>query len=88
MAQGGSEDVIGRLFCWLHCWACSLSLGVVHFPSETPLGKSKFPFASGFQVELASGLGMRTCVPLLLSALGPTSCGADLCRLWACCLSL
>ena len=32
------------------------------FPSETLLEKTKFSFASGYQLEMVSGLGMRACV--------------------------
>jgi hypothetical protein len=38
------------------------------FPIETPLGETKFPFASGYQLEIASRLEMWVCS--LLSAVG------------------
>ena len=34
----------------------------VCFPSETSLEKTKFPFASGYQLEIASGLAMEAYV--------------------------
>lgn len=54
--------------CWtsflltIYCWAHSLHLRVVCLPSETPLDKTKVAFPSGYQLETASGLGIRTCV--------------------------
>jgi hypothetical protein len=40
-----------------------LPLRVVYFPSETPLGKTEFSFASSYQLELASEweMGTRVC---------------------------
>ena len=32
------------------------------FPSETPLEETKVSFASGYQLEITSGLGMRSCI--------------------------
>lgn len=34
----------------------------VCFPSETPLEKINFSFASGYQLEIASGLGMEAYI--------------------------
>ena len=39
-------------------------------PSETSLNKTNFSFASGYQSEIASGLGLQH-VPMSPSALGP-----------------
>jgi hypothetical protein len=51
--------------CWVnfllavyHHWACSLSLRLVCFPSETSLEETKFSFSGGYQLEIASGEGM------------------------------
>lgn len=38
-------------------WAWDVPLRVVCFPNETPLEKSKFSFASDFQLEIAVGEG-------------------------------
>ena len=71
MRQGISEDAIqlGVYFLAIYCWAYSLPLRVVCFPSEMPLEETKFSFASGYQLEMTSQLGMGMC-PLLLSAMG------------------
>lgn len=56
---------------------------MVCIPSETPLEKGKFSFASSYQPGVASGLG---CGPVstLLSTEGFPS-GPDLCRPCMCC---
>jgi hypothetical protein len=46
----------------IHCWARSLPFRVFVSRSETPLDKTKFSFASCYQLEIASGLGMGACV--------------------------
>jgi hypothetical protein len=38
------------------------ALGSSLFPHETPLEKTKFSLASGYQLNIASGLGMEACV--------------------------
>jgi hypothetical protein len=40
----------------------TLPLKVVCFSNETALEKTKISFASGYQLEIASGLEMETCV--------------------------
>lgn len=50
-------------------WACGLLKSSL-FPHETVLKKAKFSFVSGYQMQLASGLGMGGLCLLLLSALG------------------
>jgi Na+-transporting methylmalonyl-CoA/oxaloacetate decarboxylase gamma subunit len=39
-------------------WGMGPILRVVCFPSETPWEKTKFSFAHGFQLNIASGLGI------------------------------
>lgn len=46
----------------IDCLACSLPLKVVCFPSETPVEKTQFSFASGYWLEIASELGMGLCL--------------------------
>lgn len=46
----------------LYCWACGLPLSLVYIPSETPLQKIYFCFASWCQLQMASWLGLRACV--------------------------
>lgn len=53
----------------IHYWECSLPLRVLCLPSESLLEKTNFLLASGYQLEIASGLGWSVC-PLLLLALG------------------
>ena len=73
MTQGGQEiskDVLQFIFCWPSTAGhTAFPLRVVCFPSETPLKKTKFPFASGYKSEITSSLIMGMC-PLLLLALG------------------
>ena len=66
------------------CWPSTaghrvLPLSVVSFPSETPLEKTTFSFASGYQLEMASELGMwgLVCTSPLIAWI---SFVADLCR--------
>lgn len=53
--------LLSSFFLFIHCWACSLPLGMICFSTETPLGEAKFLFARGSQIEIASGLGMAAC---------------------------
>jgi hypothetical protein len=46
----------------IYCWTYSLSLRVFCFSSEIMLEKLT-SFASGYQFEMASGLGIDVCVP-------------------------
>lgn len=48
-------------------WTWSLPWSVVDTPSVTSL---EFPFASGYQSQIVSGLGVGSCVHLLFSGLG------------------
>ena len=70
----------------IYSWAYSLPLRVVCFPSETPLEKTKFSFASGYQLEIASGLGMGRVSTSPLSTGTPS--GLDPCRECTFCQSL
>lgn len=45
-----------------HCCSCSLSLGIISFPSETPIEKSKFSFESSFQPSCL-GMGHESIFP-------------------------
>lgn len=68
------------------CGAWGLPLDGVCIPSETPLEKTNFFFASVYRLELASRLGMADVFNPLLS---PGSVLAlDLWRPYACCHSL
>lgn len=58
-----------------------------HFISESPLEKVDFPFASGYQLQTASWLGVEPCVQLPPLSAG-TPCGLNLGRPWACCQSV
>ena len=42
----------------IYCWVYSIHLGVVCFPGETPLSKTKFSLTSDNQMEIAFRLGM------------------------------
>lgn len=46
----------------LCCWAQGQLLHVVCISSETPLEKTILSFASGYQLEIASWLGIGACV--------------------------
>lgn len=46
----------------IYCCACSLPLRGICFLSETLLEKTKFSLASEHLLEIASVLGMGTCV--------------------------
>lgn len=60
MKQGASKVAIEVTFVLaMYCWACTLHLKIVCFPSDTPLEKTKFPFASGCQLETTSELWME-----------------------------
>lgn len=63
-----------------------LPLRVVCFPSETPLEGTNLSYASGYQRETGSGLKMGAHVHFSFH-MWDTS-GADLCRPYACCLSM
>lgn len=71
-----------------YCWAHSLPLGAVCFPRETPLKKTNFSFASGYQLMVASGLGMGGGCPPLLPTVGLPSSTDPWGPPWACSLSL
>lgn len=59
-------------FFWLSTAGQMAYLQSSLFSRGTSLEEKKFLFASGYQFEIASGLGMGpTMHPLLLSALGP-----------------
>lgn len=62
----------------------SLSVRVLCFPRKTPLQKNKFSFASGNQMEIPCGVGIRAYVPSFSSGI-PSA--VDRCRPWACSLS-
>lgn len=51
-----------------------LLLRVVYFPSELSLEKTKFSLANGYQLEIASGLGMGTFVPFSFQFLDSNCC--------------
>lgn len=65
----------------IYGWASSLPLRGACFARETPLERTKFSFASDYQLGTAAGLGTRAYVPL--AALEPS-----LVHPYACCLSL
>lgn len=65
--------------------AMSLSVRVLCFPRKTPLQKNKFSFASGNQMEIPCGVGIRAYVPSSFSSGIPSV--VDRCRPWACSLS-
>lgn len=44
-------------FLAIYCWVWGLSLRVFHIPNKI-LGETNFSFANGYQLEIASGLGM------------------------------
>jgi hypothetical protein len=46
----------------VYCRACGLPLSVACRSSETALEKTNFSFASSYQLEIASELGMKGCV--------------------------
>ena len=48
------KDAMKLVFCGYLLLACSLSLRVVCFLSDAPSAKTKFPFASGYHLEIAS----------------------------------
>ena len=77
-----SKDAIEFVFCWPST-AGHVPLRIASFPSETPLEKTKCSFASGYQLETASGLGVKYMYTFLLSSRTPS--GAALCRPCACC---
>jgi hypothetical protein len=64
-----SKDDIGFVLA-IYCCVWDLPLRVVCFSSETPQEKNNFAFASGTQLEIASGLGLEGMFPVLLSAPG------------------
>lgn len=71
-----SKDLLVS-FC-VHHLLLDLCLRLVCFPSKDSLEKTKFPFASGFPLEIASGLEMSH---VFLSPFGSRSpSGTDLCR--------
>lgn len=77
------RDAIELVFCLaIYYWTWGLFMRIICFPNGTPLEKTKFLFASAYQLEMASGWGMET-VSASLSALGP-----HLVNIWACCLGL
>lgn len=47
-----------ELLLWCCSWAWNLPWSVVYILSETPLEKGSFSFASGYQVQIASWLGV------------------------------
>lgn len=49
---------LNSLFCWPSTDVHAVGLWVGAFPSEIPLKKTKFFFASGYQLEIASESGM------------------------------
>jgi hypothetical protein len=51
-----------HLLLAIHCWASSLPLRVVCFPSETALEKNKYKISSGCQLEIVFALEMGACV--------------------------
>lgn len=55
------------------CWARSLPLREVCFPSESPLDQTKFLFARGYQWEIPSGLGVGEWVHFFRLK-GPNRC--------------
>lgn len=56
----------------IYCWACSLSLQVVCFLSEIALGETRFSFTGGYQLEIASRLGMQAPVHFSFSSRTPS----------------
>ena len=60
MRQEPFKDTTDFVFCWPST-AGHVPLRIASFPSETPLEKTKCSFASGYQLEIASGLGMEVC---------------------------
>lgn len=54
-----------------YCWVWGLLFSGTQIPTETPLQKASFPFASRCQLQIASWLGVGACACFPLSALGP-----------------
>lgn len=57
---GATKDVLESSSCRLSP-AGRVPLRIVCFPSQTPVEKTKFAFASGYQLEFASGLKIGFC---------------------------
>ena len=58
--QNISKNTISIILCWPSTASYGAYPYVVNIPSDTPLEKTNLPFASGCQLETASGLGMET----------------------------
>lgn len=48
----------GHFVLAIYCWTWGLPVHVVCLPNETLLQKAKYSFVSGYQLEIASDLGM------------------------------
>lgn len=55
-----SENAIAFIICQPSTAEQAVSMACI--PSETPLEKAYFSFVSGYQLEIAPGLGIWTCV--------------------------
>lgn len=49
----------------IYCWVHGQAVRVVYFFRRNPLDKLKFLFASDYELERASELGIGTCVLLI-----------------------
>ena len=57
--QKKEKGELQRRLCCVYCGAYSLSLRAVSCPSGTPSEETKFSLANGYQLVIASGLGME-----------------------------
>lgn len=73
-APGTSEDAVEFIFCGHLLLSMQPSLRVVWFPSGTPMGETRFSFASDYHLEIASGLEMEKCVHLSFRLSEPIWC--------------
>lgn len=61
-----------RLLSVVHLWlAFSISPKGVYFPNKVPLRKTKFLFATGYHMEIISGLGMGAGIHFSFPTIGP-----------------
>jgi hypothetical protein len=54
LTQQGTSKYDTEFISAIFFWECNLPL-VVHFPSESPLEKTKFSFSFGYQLEIGLG---------------------------------
>jgi len=57
-----NEEQMASSFPVSHLLLAIRPISVVCFPGESPLEKTNFSFESGYQLDIASLLGMRVCV--------------------------